>query len=274
MDNGLQSNEFSDGASWKASDGSIVFGGLGGITWFSPKDIKQHEWKAEVKLTGFSVNGEPVTPATMSGFWHVVDTTVIAANRFVLSPGDNSFGLQLSTLTYDTPEHIVYRYRINNEPWVRMQPGINEITFSHLSPGDYHFCVVAEQNGITTPERCFTVTIHAPWYRTPLTYLIYILMVAALFLAYRSTRQRREQLRLRMQEHIHAEEMADAKLRFFMNISHEIRTPMTLIVTPLLSLIKQDDDPHRRSIYETIRRNAERILGLINQMMDLRKIDK
>ena len=59
-----------------------------------------------------------------------------------------------------------------------------------------------------------------------------------------------------------------------MNISHEIRTPMTLIVTPLLSLIKQDLDPHRRSTYEIIRRNAERILGLINQMMDLRKIDK
>ena len=68
--------------------------------------------------------------------------------------------------------------------------------------------------------------------------------------------------------------MGEAKLRFFMNISHEIRTPMTLIVSPLLTLMKQDDDPHRRSIYETIRRNAERILGLINQMMDLRKIDK
>jgi DNA-binding response OmpR family regulator/two-component sensor histidine kinase len=59
-----------------------------------------------------------------------------------------------------------------------------------------------------------------------------------------------------------------------MNISHEIRTPMTLIITPLLSLMKQDDDPHRRSVYETIRRNAERILSLINQLMDLRKIDK
>jgi DNA-binding response OmpR family regulator/two-component sensor histidine kinase len=68
--------------------------------------------------------------------------------------------------------------------------------------------------------------------------------------------------------------MADAKLRFFMNISHEIRTPMTLILAPLQSLIKQDTDAHRRGVYETIRRNAERILGLINQMMDLRKIDK
>ena len=274
VDNGLQSNEFSDGASWKSYSGLLIFGGLGGITWFQPKEIKEREWKAEVKLTGFSVDGEPVTPATMSGFWHVVDTTVIAADRFVLSPGDNTFALQLSTLTYDNPEHIVYKYRINQEDWVRMKPGVNEITFSHLPPGDYRFCVVAEQNGIETPERCFTVVIHAPWYRTPLAYVIYILALAYLFWLYRRQHRRKEQDNLRLQEHIHAEEMADAKLKFFMNISHEIRTPMTLIVTPLLSLIKQDLDPHRRSTYEIIRRNAERILGLINQMMDLRKIDK
>ena len=274
VDNGLQSNEFSDGASWFTSDGKMVFGGLGGVTWFTPADIREPEWKAEVKLTGFSVNGEPVTPATMSGFWHVVDTAVVAATRFVLSPGDNTFAIQLSTLTYDNPEHIVYRYRINREGWVRMPLGVNEITFSHMAPGDYDFCVVAEQNGIKTPERCFTVVIHAPWYRTPLAYIIYILALAGLFMYYRRQHFHKEQDRLRLQEHIHAEEMADTKLKFFMNISHEIRTPMTLIVTPLLSLIKQDDDPHRRSLYETMRRNAERILGLINQMMDLRKIDK
>ena len=274
VDNGLQSNEFSDGASWLAPNGKLIFGGLGGVTWFDPQDIQEREWKAEVKLTGFSVNGEVVTPATMSGFWKITDKAVISSDRFVLSPGDNTFAIQLSTLTYDNPEHIVYRYRINKEEWVRMQPGVNEITFSHMSPGNYDFCVVAEQNGIATPERCFTVVIHAPWYRTPLAYLIYILALAALFWWYRRQHYCKEQDRLRLQEHIHAEELADTKLKFFMNISHEIRTPMTLIVTPLLSLIKQDDDPHRRSMYETIRRNAERILGLINQMMDLRKIDK
>ncbi len=274
VDNGLQSNEFSDGASWVAPNGKLVFGGLGGVTWFDPKDIKERECKAEVKLTGFSVNGEAVTTATMSGYWKITDVPVISSERFVLSPGDNTFAIQLSTLTYDNPEHIVYRYCINKEEWVRMPPGVNEITFSHMSPGDYNFCVVAEQNGIPTPERCFTVVIHAPWYRTPLAYAIYVLALAALFWWYRQQRHRKEQDCLRLQEHIHAEEMADAKLKFFMNISHEIRTPMTLIVTPLLSLIKQDDDAHRRSVYETIRRNAERILGLINQMMDLRKIDK
>ena len=274
VDNGLQSNEFSDGASWASPTGYLVFAGLGGVTWFYPADVRERAWKADVKLTGFSVNGEPVSPGTMSGVWEVTDTTVIASNRFVLSSSDNTFAIQLSTLTYDNPEHIIYRYRINSEDWVRMPPGINEITFSHMQPGNYSFCVVAEQNGIPTPERCFEVIIHAPWYRTPLAYIIYILILVVLFLQYRNRRHRKEQDNLRLQEHIHAEEMADAKLRFFMNISHEIRTPMTLIVAPLQSLIKQDNDPHRRGVYETIRRNAERILGLINQMMDLRKIDK
>ena len=274
VDNGLQSNEFSDGASWASPTGYLVFAGLGGVTWFNPADVRERQWKADVKLTGFTVNGEPVSKGTMSGVWQVTDTTIIASNRFVLSSSDNTFAVQLSTLTYDNPEHIVYCYRINKEEWVRMPPGVNEITFSHMQPGSYNFCVVAEQNGIPTPERCFEVIIHAPWYRTTFAYLIYILIVLALFLQYRQRPHRKEQDNLRLQQHIHAEEMADAKLRFFMNISHEIRTPMTLIVAPLQSLIKQDNDPHRRGVYETIRRNAERILGLINQMMDLRKIDK
>ena len=274
VDNGLQSNEFSDGASWASPTGYLVFAGLGGVTWFNPADVRERAWKADVKLTGFTVNGEPVNRGTMSGVWQVTDTTVIASNRFVLSSSDNTFAVQLSTLTYDNPEHIVYCYRINKEDWVRMPPGVNEITFSHMQPGNYSFCVVAEQNGIPTPERCFEVIIHAPWYRTSFAYLIYIVILVVLFLQYRQRRHRKEQDNLRLQQHIHAEEMADAKLRFFMNISHEIRTPMTLILAPLQSLIKQDDDAHRRGVYETIRRNAERILGLINQMMDLRKIDK
>ena len=274
VDNGLQSNEFSDGASSVSPNGTMIFGGVGGVTWFNPSDIKQTEWKADVKLTAFSINGEPVTPETKSGWYHVTDTTVIASKRFALSSGDNSFTIQLSTLTYDNPEHIIYSYRINKEDWVRLQPGTNEITFSHMAPGNYDFCVVAQRNNQMTEERCFTVYIHAPWYRTYLAYVCYLLLLAFIVWRYLLYRRHKEQDRLRLQEHIHAEEMGEAKLRFFMNISHEIRTPMTLIVSPLLSLMKQDDDPHRRSIYETIRRNAERILGLINQMMDLRKIDK
>ena len=274
IDNGLQSNEFSDGAVCISQQGTMLFGGVGGVTWFNPSDIKQSEWKAEVYLTAFLINGIEVTPETKSGWYHVTDTTTIAAKRFALSHGDNSFSILFSTLTYDNPEHISYKYRINKEDWVRMHPGVNEITFSHMAPGAYNFCVVAQWNDAETEERCFTVYVRAPWYRTTLAYITYLLIIGLFLWQYLYYRRRKEQDRLHLQEHVHAEEMSEAKLRFFMNISHEIRTPMTLIVSPLASLIKQDNDPHRRSVYETIRRNAERILALINQMMDLRKIDK
>ncbi|MCR4583115.1 MAG: helix-turn-helix domain-containing protein [Prevotella sp.] len=277
VDDGLQSNEFSDGASCCIDRGGrvvMLFGGAGGITWFSPEQVRQPQWDAEVCLVNFMVDNRPVNSGSLSGRYQICDTTVIAARHFELSPDDDTFVVQFSTLTYETPDHISYLYSINGEPFARLQPGSNEITLTQLRPGTYHFRVKAERNNQETPLREFTVTVHAPWYRTPWAYLLYALLAGGAVALYLRSMQRKAQDRLRLQEHIHAEEMGEAKLRFFMNISHEIRTPMTLILTPLLSLIKNEEDLQRRSIYETIRRNAERILGLINQMMDLRKIDK
>ena len=273
-DDGLQSNEFSDGASTISTDGILYFGGTGGITWFRPQDIVQSKWEAHVQLTAFNVNGTPIGGNAMSGDYQITDTTVYASRRFELDYHDNTFSVQFSTLTYENPEHISYLYSINGEPFIRLHPGINVLTFSHLPEGTYRFRVKAERNNIETAEREFTVVIHSPWYRSAWAYFFYCVVFGLFVWQYLAYRRHREQNNLRLQAHIHAEEMGEAKLRFFMNMSHEIRTPMTLIITPLLSLLKNDDDPARRNVYETIKRNAERILSLINQMMDLRKIDK
>jgi signal transduction histidine kinase/ligand-binding sensor domain-containing protein/DNA-binding response OmpR family regulator len=273
-DDGLQSNEFSDGASFTSDKGTILFGGTGGVTWFRPQDIVQRKWEATVQLTSFAINGQPINRGSHSGSYLITDTTVFASNHFELSYSDNTFSIEFSTLTYENPEHISYLYSVNGEPFIRMRKGVNLLTFSHLPSGTYRFRVKAERNNWETPERSFTVVVHSAWYRSSWAYFFYAL-VAGLFLwQLLAFRRHREQSRLRLQAHIHAEEMGEAKLRFFMNMSHEIRTPMTLIVTPLLTLLKDDDDPRRRSVYLTIKRNAERILSLINQMMDLRKIDK
>lgn len=274
VDNGLQGSEFSDGAVSISERGSLLFGGTGGVSWFNPAEVKPPTWKANVYLTDFILGNTPVTQDVKSGMYTVTDTTVINANRFDLCSDDNTFTIQLSTFTYDNPEHITYIYQINNDDWIRLQTGVNEITFNGMAPGTYRFRVKALNNQQETDVREFVVKIHSPWYASVWAWLAYFLLALLLLCLLMLYRRRKERDRLQLQEHIHAEEMADAKLRFFMNISHEIRTPMTLIVTPLLSLIKQDDDPQRRGIYETMRRNAQRILGLINQMMDLRKIDK
>ncbi len=274
VDDGLQSNEFGDNASCQTADGTIIMGGTGGLTWFQPSEISHTPWKANVQLTGFFVNGMQVNTASLSEGASITDAPVFASDHFRLSYHDNTFAIQLSTLTFDNPEHTTYLYSINGEPYQRLQQGQNTISFSHMPPGTYHFRVKAQRNNDTTSERTFTVSVGYPWYRTVWAYIFYALLLGGAIWAYRNFRIRKEQDHLRMQQHIHAEEMADAKLKFFINISHEIRTPMTLIVTPLLSLIKQETDPQRRSTYQTIKRNADRILGLINQMMDLRKIDK
>ena len=120
----------------------------------------------------------------------------------------------------------------------------------------------------------FTITIHPAWYASIWAKLFYLLLLIAAIMLYLRHRKHQMEDQLILQQHIHAEEMGEAKIKFFMNISHEIRTPLTLIITPLLSLIKEDKEPHRQGIYEIIRKNSERILHLINQMMDLRKIDK
>ena len=273
-DDGLQSNEFGDGASCIAPDGTLYFGGTGGLTWFHPQDITQNKWEARVQLTSFTINGSPIGGNARSGNYQVTDTTVYASHRFELDYHDNTFAVQFSTLTYENPEHISYLYSINGEPFVRLQPGTNVLAFSHLPEGTYRIRVKAERNNTETPLREFTVVIHSPWYRSAWAYFFYCVVFGLFMWQYLAYRRHREQNNLRLQAHIHAEEMGEAKLRFFMNMSHEIRTPMTLIITPLLSLLKNDDDPGRRNVYETIKRNAERILSLINQMMDLRKIDK
>lgn len=152
--------------------------------------------------------------------------------------------------------------------------GQNELAFTHLSPGNYKFRIKAVCNGYETPVKEFTVIVHPAWYASIWAKLVYLLILIGLVMLYLRHRKQQMEDRLTLQQHIHAEEMGEAKIKFFMNISHEIRTPLTLIITPLLSLIKEDKEPHRQGIYEIIRKNSERILHLINQMMDLRKIDK
>lgn len=271
---GLQDNEFSEGVSMIDHNGIISFGGMGGITWFDPNKMSKQKRHFHVHLTQFSVNGHSVSAGMQSGSYTITDSTAIDANHFELAHQDNSFSIMLSTLTFDNPEHVSYLYSINKEGWIQMPHGTNELSFSHLPAGTYRFRVKAIINNEESEIREFTVVIHPEWYRSTMAYIIYLLLLGALIWWYFRNRKQKEQTRLRMQEHIHAGQLNDSRLRAFMNISHELRTPMTLIFAPLETLMNGEKDPHRLKIYNTIKRNADRMMNQLNQMMDLRKIDK
>lgn len=274
-ESGLQSNEFSDASVCTTQDGKIILmGGSGGLNWFQADQVRQHPWQAKVVISGFILNNKTVIPGMKSGSYTITDNWSTLSRDFQLSHEDNTFTLQLSTLTYNNVEQIRYAYSINGDAWRTVPAGQNELAFSHMAPGSYKYRIKAICNGYETPVKEFTITIHPAWYASIWAKLFYLLLLIAAIMLYLRHRKHQMEDQLILQQHIHAEEMGEAKIKFFMNISHEIRTPLTLIITPLLSLIKEDKEPHRQGIYEIIRKNSERILHLINQMMDLRKIDK
>lgn len=274
-ESGLQSNEFSDASVCTTQDRkTILMGGSGGLNWFQADQVRQHPWQAKVVISGFILNNKMVTPGMKSGSYTITDNWSTFSRDFQLSHEDNTFTLQLSTLTYNDVEQISYVYSINGDAWRTVPAGQNELAFSHMAPGRYKYRIKAICNGYETPVKEFTITIHPAWYASIWAKLFYLLLLIAAIMLYLRHRKHQMEDQLILQQHIHAEEMGEAKIKFFMNISHEIRTPLTLIITPLLSLIKEDKEPHRQGIYEIIRKNSERILHLINQMMDLRKIDK
>lgn len=274
-ESGLQSNEFSDASVCTTQDGkNILMGGSGGLNWFQADQVRQHPWQAKVVISGFILNNKMVTPGMKSGSYTITDNWSTFSRDFQLSHEDNTFTLQLSTLTYNDVEQISYVYSINGDAWRTVPAGQNELAFSHMAPGSYKYRIKAICNGYETPVKEFTIIVHPAWYASIWAKLFYLLLLIAAIMLYLRHRKRQMEDQLILQQHIHAEEMGEAKIKFFMNISHEIRTPLTLIITPLLSLIKEDKEPHRQGIYEIIRKNSERILHLINQMMDLRKIDK
>lgn len=270
---GLQGNEFSKGASFLDSHGRVWFGGINGVTYFNPDDRNAPETVWNLRVVDFFLNNQPVSTDTKSGFWHVVDTDVKEAKEFHLSAVDNSFTIEFGIKQLNAPEGLRYEYTVNDGAPEVLPVGIHGLSFSHLPHGTYKLKVYL--HGYPDEDVCeVTVHVHTVWYNHWLAWILYIIIFA--FLGYKGYQyvQRWFKTQRELQEHQHQDEINQSKLQMFTNISHEIRTPMTLIISPLEKLMKDDaDEAKRHSTYDTMHRNASRILNLVNQLMDVRKIE-
>ncbi|MDR0833613.1 MAG: response regulator [Candidatus Symbiothrix sp.] len=263
---GLQGNEFSRGAAFKSADGELFFGGVNGITSFYPTDIRPNVRKLNVYPTDFYLFGKQA----------ILPQPLMETQRITLAADNNVFSVEFSTLEYDNPEGISYRYRLENfdVAWLTTAPGNNRINYTNLLPGKYKLLFQATDKENQSEIKSIEIIIAPPWYLSWWAKCIYLLLFGLLawgvswFIADK-VHHKNELLRLE-----HTEQINEAKLQFFINISHEIRTPMTLIMGPMEKLMKNNKDPEIHNTYVLIYRNAQRILRLINQLMDVRKIDK
>ena len=275
--NGLTQREYLYGVGMHTDDDKVYFGQNDGLTVFSPSTVKKQTAVVDsLTLVGFTAGGVRVSAGTVLNDVLVTDRAIDKTERFRLSYLDHTVTMAFSQLNYDDPANVIYEYRVNNGNWTANPEGVNGITMSQLQPGTYFVEVRALQGNQYSAIKSLTVVISPPWYRSSLAQVIYVIL-AVWLLALMAMFLRRRTLR----------QMDEEKMKFLINATHDIRSPLTLIMSPLAKLknVKLDDlksiddfQSFKASVLkpsiDTIDRNANRILDLVNQILDVRKIDK
>ena len=256
---GLQGNEFYKNSSLRDRDGTLWFGGTNGITFFQPREILTVAQQIQSRIVGLRVDQNAIMPD--------------ADSTYAISNQDHSFTIELATRPLMLTHRVQYRYSMDDDPWQTLPPMLNRVSFSHISSGRHTFRYQAVSDGVTSPISAATIMIAWPWYRTLPAMLVWAALLCLSFWALYLIVQRRRVVHSLNRAHQQEVAINEAKLQFFMNIAHELRTPMTLIVSPLRRLMSADQDASRQRSYQLMDRNANRILALTNQLMDVRKID-
>lgn len=244
--NGLTTKEYINCVGMHTEGDMIYFANNDGLTVFNSQNVTgSHKDLPDVKLTGFYVAGNSVNPLT---------------DIFRLSYLDNSITLEFSLLDFVSPDNIIYEYQINGTNWVQKPEGQNSIQLSHLQPGTYKIGVRALSAGVYSETKVITVEVSPPWYQSTWAYLFYLIVAIALLSALGWSLRRRAHRQL-----------DEEKMKFLINATHDIRSPLTLIMGAVGKLKNlKIDDPS----VDAIDRNAQRLMLLVNQILDERRIDK
>ncbi|MGE4585969.1 MAG: two-component regulator propeller domain-containing protein, partial [Mangrovibacterium sp.] len=268
---GLPENSFSESSGILTPCGKVVFGDLSGMIWFEPDSIRKSHKPVPVVLTDLLVSGQP-DPGLLQEARSLLGDTL---RTLQLKHNENFLSFQFAALDFGSPSKIRYRYKLEpyEENW-NLAGKLNQALYRELAPGDYLFRLRAtNSDGLwVNPELKLGLTVAPPPWRTGWACLFYLLVAGALFLLVR--RILLERIRLK-HEVEYAKRLSEEKLRFYTSISHEFKTPLALIIGPVEDLLASADlSPLLQKPLLMIRRNACRLLELIEQLMDFRKIQK
>ena len=260
---------FSEAASTLTSGGDMLFGTSNGLFMFTPDSIRKSSYVPPVVFSKLMVANEDVIPGERSILKVDLDDT----QELVLSHDENIFSVQYAALDYTNPQNIQYAYILDGfeKQWT-FADRQRSVTYTNLPKGDYIFRVRStNSDGVWVDnERILNITILPSFWETPLAYVLYVCFVlliifVAVYILFTIYRLKHE---VSVEQQI-----SDIKLRFFTNISHELRTPLTLIAGPVEQVLKNDKLPaDAREQLVVVERNTNRMLRLVNQILDFRKI--
>jgi signal transduction histidine kinase/ligand-binding sensor domain-containing protein/DNA-binding response OmpR family regulator len=278
---GLQGKAFNENAVLKCSGGELVFGGPNGFNIFRPEEIHVNNISPKVTLTDFQIFNESVGIGEKGNGKTMLHQSVTGIDKITLSHADNVFSLEFAALNFFHPEKSLYQYTMENfnNGWLTTDAKQRKVTFTNLDPGDYIFKVKASNNdGLwnDTPT-VVKITVLPPFWKSGIAFGFYALLIIGALLLARWIILTKERLNFRIQqerqEAHRMHELDMMKIKFFTNVSHEFRTPLTLILTPLEKILKQTTDAEQKNQFQLIHRNARRLLNLVNQLLDFRRME-
>lgn len=282
VSDGLQSGIFYACSALKDRNGMLYFGGAHGVNYINPKETVAEGCAGTPLLTGLSIFNTPVDVNAEYNGRVVLKETLSRTEEIALRHNENFIALEFSGLNYANPSHTYYKYKLFNfdEKWVEsLAVNAGRAVYTNLRPGKYRFEVYAANGDKVWSKHpaVLTIVVKPPFWATYWAMAFYVLVLGCLvYYLFRLYRQK-EQVRMLEEQRESArrqqENLEQMKLRFFTNISHEFRTPLTLILTPLGAIIRSLEDGELKSKLNVVYRNAGKLLGLVNQLLDFRKLE-
>ena len=278
-EDGLQNCDFNQRSIKTLHNGIIVIGGLYGVNVFAPDHICYNKMLPNVMFTGLSLFDEAVKVGQSYGGRVLIEKELNDVENVEFDYKQNIFSVSFASDNYNLPEKTQYMYKLEgfNNDWLTLPLGVHNVTFTNLAPGKYVLRVKAINSDgyVGMKEATLGIVVNPPFWMSWWAYLLYAIgLVVVFFLArYRMLKREREKFHLQQIENEVAknEEINNMKFRFFTNVSHELRTPLTLIISPLEGILKETTDELQSTRLQLMYRNAQRLLHLVNQLLDFRK---
>lgn len=275
---GLLGDQFNYKSGFVSKSGKMYFGGVKGFVGFQPGQLISSQMPPTIVFNSFQLYNVEVP---VGGNDSPLQNSITHTEQLTLSYSQSIFSLGFTTLSYSSPQGNQYAYKLEgwDQDWIYVGQS-HHVTYSNLPPGRYTFHVkVVNNDGLwNEATKSIQIRILPPFYRTAWAYLCYVLIVVCLgyylIKVYTRRLQKRNMEAWEQLERRKETELYNAKINFFTNVTHEIRTPLSLIKAPLEEVMKQisSSDACFDNL-SIIRRNTDRLLKLVNELLDFRKAE-
>ena len=278
---GLPSSICNQNAIFKDKGGIIYVGSTSGYVSFNPDNIIFNEYIPKPQFTNLLIANQTIIPEEEYNGRVILSKSITYLDELTLNYKETNFTLLFSALNYIHPEKNHYKYMLEglDSDWIEIKNGVGAASYSNLNAGTYKLIIYVGNNDgqwSDTPL-VMKIIVKPPFWLTWWAFLIYFIIFAIIlrfFIIYKLNKQKakfKQAQKILEADKIH--EVDELKFRFFTNISHEFKTPITLILTPIEKLLKESHTEENKVLLTIIRKNAQSLLNMVNEILDFRKLD-